>query len=83
MYNIYTQIKIDEKIRLVEGLKEKEVEKVFGITPVDYHIFQALGRIDQFGNATTEGNANIKPRKKLPPNDIEQEKLIRRKTLNF
>ena len=50
MFNIYTQINIDEKIRLVEGLKAKEVEKVYGITPTDYFIFTALGRIDKFGN---------------------------------
>ena len=32
------------------GLKAKEVEKVYGITPTDYHIFAALGRIDNHGN---------------------------------
>ena len=50
---------LDEKIAIVEGgYKNKDTDKIFGITPEDYNIFKNLGKIDDCGNAQSENHSH-------------------------
>ncbi len=35
---------------LISGLKVKEIDKVYGITPNDFQIYLQLDKIDRYGN---------------------------------
>jgi hypothetical protein len=46
---------LEDKIAIVEGgYKNKDTDKIFGITPQDYEIFRLLGRIDNNGNEQSD-----------------------------
>ncbi len=40
---------LKDKISMVQGIKSRDSDKVFGMTPADYRIFMALGKIDIYG----------------------------------
>ena len=51
------------KIALTDAVKIKDVDKVFGLTPVDYKIYKLLGKIDKYGNQKISA----------PPDDEEED----------
>ena len=44
-----SNLPIEARIQLLEGLRIKEAEKVFGYTPEDFEIYKQLNKIDMSG----------------------------------
>lgn len=46
-------IPANQKILLIQALKVKEIDKMYGITPNDFSIYLSLNKIDMYGNQIT------------------------------